>query len=172
MRAARITTITALLLIGVGALVAAFNGERFQRIKATTAGMAVAPSEPGAVRVAKRYALAARNWSAESYAGSYRRQLVLASPAHRRALRAAAPTSTYLAQLRADRARSRARFVQAELEPGRNRRRARVLVELREVTSAGGGKQSATTVNEVRLVRPGGRWLVDRWTAVPDIAAL
>ena len=51
----------------------------------------VAPSRrDGAVTVARRYALAARNWTAHSYPASWRRQLALATGPYRRRARCAA----------------------------------------------------------------------------------
>src|SRR4051812_10246119 len=56
-----------------------------------------APADP-AVAVARAYATAARSWTAATYRTAWERQLALAAPGYRRALRAARPTA---AQIRA-----------------------------------------------------------------------
>jgi hypothetical protein len=119
------------------------------------------------VAVARRYALAARNWTADSYSASWWRQLALAAGPYRRHLQAARPTRSQLRALRADHASSLAVLTRAARDLRVRDPRARVLVWLAERTTAGGQVLSGTTCNEVRLRRRDGSWRVTGWTAVP-----
>lgn len=159
------------LLAAVGAIASTDRREA-----AAPAALPVAPSSrppvalarrDGAVTVARRYALAARNWTAHSYPSSWRAQLALATGPYRRGLRAARPTWAQLRVLRADRASNLAVVTRAARDPRVRDPRARVLVWLEERTTAGGQVLAGTTGNEVRLRRRHGGWRVTGWTAVP-----
>jgi hypothetical protein len=126
-----------------------------------------APADP-TVDVARRYALAARNWTVATYRSSWERQIELAVGRYRRALIAKRPGRRELAALRKDRARSDARVLRIERDRRIRPPSARVLVTLDERTAAGGQTIRGATVNEVRLRRQGDRWLVVGWTVIPD----
>jgi hypothetical protein len=125
-----------------------------------------APADP-VVDVARRFALAARNWTPATYRDSWKRQMQLAEGSYHRTLIAKRPGRRELATLRADRARSRARVLQTERDRRLRPPSARVLVTLDEETSAAGQTIRGPTLNEVRLVRRGDRWLVVGWTVIP-----
>ena len=119
------------------------------------------------VDVARRYALAARNWTPATYRSSWERQIELAAGRYRRALIAKRPRRRELVALRKDRARSEAHVLQTAPERHIRPPSARVLVTLDETTTAGGQRIRGATVNEVRLRRRGDRWLVIGWTVIP-----
>ena len=125
-----------------------------------------APADP-IVDVARRYALAARNWTPATYGSSWERQIELAAGSYRRALIAKRPGRSEIVALRKDRARSEARVLQTARDRHIRPPSARVLVTLDETTTAGGQRIRGSTVNEVRLRRRGDRWLVVGWTVVP-----
>lgn len=125
-----------------------------------------APADP-IVDAARRYALAARNWTPATYRSSWDRQIELAAGRYRRALIAKRPGRRELAALRKERARSEAHVLQTARDRHIRPPSARVLVTLDETTSAGGHRIRGATVNEVRLRRRGDRWLVVAWTVVP-----
>jgi hypothetical protein len=125
-----------------------------------------APEDPVA-DVARRYALAARNWTPASYRASWEQQIELAGGSYRRALVAKRPGRDELSALRSDRARSAARVLRLERDPRVRPPAARVLVTLGESTFAAGQTIHGATLNEVRLRRRGGRWLVVGWTVIP-----
>ncbi|MGI8944764.1 MAG: hypothetical protein ACR2GL_00810 [Thermoleophilaceae bacterium] len=116
---------------------------------------------------ARRYALAARNWTPATYRASWERQIALAGGGYRRALIAQRPGPRELLPLRKDRARSNARVLHAERDGSVRAPAARVLVTLREITRAGGQVIGGATLNEVRLRRRGTRWEVIGWTVLP-----
>jgi hypothetical protein len=120
-----------------------------------------------AVDVARRYALAARNWTPATYKGSWERQIELAGGGYRRALVAKRPGPRELAALRGDRARSKARVLGAERDRHVHAPAARVLVALDEITEAGGQTIHGATLNEVRLRRRVSGWQVVGWTVIP-----
>jgi hypothetical protein len=119
------------------------------------------------VDVARRYALAVRNWTPATYRSSWERQIELAGGRYRRALIRRRPGRRELAALREDRARSDARVLRTERDRRIRPPSARVLVTLDERTAAGGQTIRGATVNEVRLRRQGDRWLVVGWTVIP-----
>jgi hypothetical protein len=125
-----------------------------------------APADP-TVDVARRYALAARNWTVATYRSSWERQIELAVGRYRRALIAKRPGRRELVALRKDRARSKARVLRTEPQRRIRPPSARVVVTLEETTSAGGQTIRGATVNEVRLRRHGDQWLVIGWTVIP-----
>jgi hypothetical protein len=119
------------------------------------------------VDVARRYALAARNWTPATYRSSWKRQIELAGGRYRRALIAKRPGRRELVALRKDHARSKAGVLRTEREGHIRPPSARVLVTLDETTTAGGQTIRGVTLNEVRLRRHGDRWLVIGWTLIP-----
>jgi hypothetical protein len=132
------------------------------------------PSEPdnpapadSIADVARRYALAARNWTPATYRASWERQIDLASGRYRNAVIAKRPGRRELIALRKDRARSRARVLRTERVRRVRQPGAHVLVTLDEATSAGGQTIRGATVNEVRLRRHADRWVVVGWTVIP-----
>jgi hypothetical protein len=131
------------------------------------------PSKPSRARadrivdVARRYALAARNWTPATYRSSWERQIELAAGRYRRALIAKRPGRRELVALGKDRARSEAHVLQTARDRHIRPPSARVLVTLDETTTAGGHRIRGVTVNEVRLRGRGDRWLVVGWTVVP-----
>jgi hypothetical protein len=125
-----------------------------------------APADP-VVEVARRYALAARNWTPATYRSSSERQIELAAGRYRRALMAKRPGRRELVALRKGHARSKARVLRTEREGHIRPPSARVLVTLDETTTAGGHTIRGVTLNEVRLRRHGDRWLVIGWTLIP-----
>jgi hypothetical protein len=124
------------------------------------------PADP-IVDVARRYALAARNWTPATHRSSWERQIELAAGRYRRALIAKRPGRQQLVALRKDRARSKTRVLRTERDRRIHPPSARVLVTLDETTTAGGKTIRGATVNEVRLRRHGDQWLVIGWTVVP-----
>jgi hypothetical protein len=125
-----------------------------------------APTDP-IVDVARRYALAARNWTPATYRSSWERQIELAAGRYRRALIAKRPGRSEFVALRKDRARSEAHVLQTARDRHIRPPSARVLVTLDETTTARSQNIRGATVNEVRLRRRGDRWLVVGWTVVP-----
>ena len=119
------------------------------------------------VDIARRYALAARNWVPATYEESWDQQIHLAAGRYRRALVAARPGRRALITLRKEYARSAARVIQAERDPGVRPPAAQVLVTLNETTSAVGQTIRGTTVNLVSLRRYGNQWQVVGWTVLP-----
>lgn len=125
-----------------------------------------APADP-IVDAARRYALAARNWTPATYRSSWDRQIELAAGRYRRALIAKQPGRREFVALRKDRARSKARVLRTERDRRIRPPSARVVVTLEETTSAGGQTIRGATVNEVRLRRHGDQWPVIGWTVIP-----
>jgi hypothetical protein len=124
-----------------------------------------------ALAVARRYAEAAQSWTAANYAETFGERKALATRAHRSDLRAAAPQAAGLRALRAEEASSSVRVLGADLAaPGR--RRARVLLALRERVIAAGELLEQETLNAALVVRERGRWRVDGWTLVPSEGAI
>jgi hypothetical protein len=131
------------------------------------------PSKPSRARadpivdVARRYALAARNWTPATYRSSWERQIELAAGRYRRALIATRPSRREIVARLKDRARSKAHVLQTACDRHIRPPSARVLVTVDETTTAGGQRIRGATVNEVRLRRRGDRWLVVGSTVVP-----
>jgi hypothetical protein len=125
-----------------------------------------APVDP-VVDIARRYALAARNWTPATYQASWERQIELASGRYRRALIAKRPGRRELVALREDQARSRVRVIRTERDQRLRPPAARVLVALDETSSAGGQTIRGVTLNEMRLRHHGQHWLVIGWTVLP-----
>jgi hypothetical protein len=125
-----------------------------------------APVDP-VVDIARRYALAARNWTPATYQASWERQIELAGGRYRRALIAKRPGRRELVALGNDQARSRVRVIRTTRDRRVRPPAARVLVALDETTSAGGQTIRGVTLNKVRLRRLGERWLVIGWTVIP-----
>jgi hypothetical protein len=124
-------------------------------------------SSPDPVEIARRYALAARNWAPATFEESWERQIQLAAGHYRRELVAARPGARELLALGEDHARSAARVIRAERDPGVRPPASRVLVTQNETTSAAGQVIRGTTVNEVRLRRYRNQWRVVGWTVLP-----
>lgn len=120
-----------------------------------------------AVAVARRYALAARNWTAANYEDAWERQIVLAGGAYRQALIAQRPGRRELVALRRDRAWSKAGLLRLERERHIQLPNARVRVVLDETTNAGGQRIRGETLNEVGLRRYHVGWRVIAWTVIP-----
>jgi hypothetical protein len=117
--------------------------------------------------VARRYALAARNWTPSTYRSAWERQIKLASGRYERALRAKRPGRREIAALHADHARSTAQVLRTERDRRAHPPNARVLVTLDETTSAAGQTIRGVTLNEVRLRDERGTWRVTGWTVIP-----
>ena len=139
--------------------------DRQQRERDVTASKET--SRDPAVDIARRYALAARNWTSTSYRASWEVQLRLAGGRYRRELVSTRPDAAKLAALKRDRAASRARVVRAQRDPAVRPPAARVFVTLDEMTVAGGQAVRGLTLNEVRLTSRRGRWRVTGWTVIP-----
>jgi hypothetical protein len=120
-----------------------------------------------AVGVARRYALAARNWTAATYEDAWERQIKLAGGGYRRGLIAKRPGRRELIALRSDGARSEVRVVRFERDRHVRLPTARVLVVLDETTHAGGQRIQGETLNEVRLRWYRVGWRVVGWTVIP-----
>ena len=128
---------------------------------------AAAASSDGVVAVARAYARAARDWTADTYRRAWRRQLSLATGRYRRQVHAARRTLAQLDALRVDRAARLAVVTRVRRDRGLAAPRARVLVWLDERTTAAGQTVTGTTRNEVRLMLEAGRWRATGWTALP-----
>ena len=124
-------------------------------------------SRDAAVDIARRYALAARNWTSTTYRASWEVQIRLAGGRYRRELVSTRPDAAQLAALEHDRAASRARVVQTQRNPALRPPAAHVFVVLDETTVAGGQTVRGLTLNEVRLSSGRGRWRVTGWTVIP-----
>jgi len=124
-------------------------------------------SRDPAVDIARRYALAARNWKSTSYRASWEVQIRLAGGRYRHELVATRPDAAQLAALKRDQAASRASVVRAQRDPALRPPVARVFVVLDETTVAGGQTIRGHTLNEVRLRSQRGRWKVTGWTVIP-----
>ena len=120
-----------------------------------------------AVDIARRYALAARNWTSTSYRASWEVQIRLAGGRYRRELVATRPDAAHFAALKRDQAASRASVVRAQRDPALRPPVARVFVVLDETTVAGSQTIRGHTLNEVRLSSRRGRWRVTGWTVIP-----
>jgi hypothetical protein len=119
------------------------------------------------VNVARRYALAARNWTAASYQAAWEQQIALAGGRFRRALVTQRPGRRQLSALRRERASSTARVLRTARSARAQGPIVDVLVTLQETTRAGGQIVRGVTLNEARLRRRGKRWLVVGWTVIP-----
>jgi hypothetical protein len=124
-------------------------------------------SRDPAVDIARRYALAARNWTPTSYSVRWEAQIRLAGGRYRHELTSTRPDAAQLAALERDRAISRARVVRAQRDPAVRPPAANVFVVLDETTVAGGHAVRGLTLNEVRLTNWRGRWRVTGWTVIP-----
>jgi hypothetical protein len=120
-----------------------------------------------AVDIARRYALAARNWTFTSYRASWEVQIRLAGGRYRRELVSIRPAAAHLAAIERERSASRARVVHAQRDPAVRPPAAQVFVVLDETTVAGGQAIRGHTLNEVRLRSRRGRWRVTGWTVIP-----
>jgi hypothetical protein len=120
-----------------------------------------------AVDIARRYALAARNWTSTSYRASWEVQIRLAGGRYRRELVSTRPDAAHLAALGRERAASRARVIHAQRDPAVRPPAAEVFVVLDETTVAGGQTIRGHTLNEVRLSSRRERWRVTGWTVIP-----
>jgi hypothetical protein len=120
-----------------------------------------------AVDIARRYALAARNWTSTSYRASWEILIRLAGGRYRRELVSTRPDAAQLAALKRERAASRARVVHAQRDRAVPPPAAQVFVVLDETTVAGGQTIRGHTLNEVRLSSRRGRWRIIGWTVIP-----
>ena len=120
-----------------------------------------------AVDIARRYALAARNWTSTSYRASWEVQIRLAGGRYRRELLSTRPDAAQLAALDREPTASRAHVERAQRDPAVHPPAARVFVVLDETTVAGGQTIRGHTLNEVRLSSRRGRWRVTGWTVIP-----
>jgi hypothetical protein len=139
--------------------------DRRQQERDGTAGKGA--SRDPAVDIARRYALAARNWASTSYRASWEVQIRLAGGRYRRELVSTRPDAAQLAALERERAASRARVLHAQRDPAVRPPAAQVFVVLDETTVAGGQTIRGHTLNEVRLSSRRGRWRVTGWTVIP-----
>jgi hypothetical protein len=119
------------------------------------------------IELAASYALAARNWTPATYADSWQQQIGLAGGRNRRELEARRPGPVELRALREDRARSKAKLVQAQRDQRIEAPDAQVLVTLNETTVAGGQTIQGLTVNRVELRKLARRWRVLGFTVLP-----
>jgi hypothetical protein len=124
-------------------------------------------SRDPAVDIARRYALAARDWTSTTYRASWEVQIRLAGGRYRRELVSTRPDAPHLAALKRDQAASRASVVHAQRDPAVRPPAAQVFVVLDETTVAGGQTIRGHTLNEVRLRSRRGRWRVTGWTVIP-----
>jgi hypothetical protein len=120
-----------------------------------------------AVDIARRYALAARNWTSTSYRAGWEGQIRFARGRHRRELVSTRPDAAQLAALERERAASRARVLHAQRDPAVRPPAAQVFVVLDETTVAGGQTIRGHTLNEARLISRHGRWRITGWTVIP-----
>ncbi len=123
--------------------------------------------DEGAEGVARRYALAARNWTPATYRAGWKTQIGLSAGRYRTELVAALPGAAELRSLTRDRASSRARVIRSDVDGGAGPGRARAFVTLDELTTANEVQIAGRTLNEVRLVRREGSWRVVGWTMLP-----
>ena len=165
------------LVVVVAAILAALGGSKSgdpagpKRPSQPATGVRSLPSErravDPAVDVARRYALAARNWTAATYEDSWERQIELAGGAYRQALIAQRPGRQDVVALRSDQAWNKARSLRLDRDRHKRLPTARVLVVLEETTNAGGQRIRGDTLNEVRLRRYRVGWRVVGWTVIP-----
>ena len=120
-----------------------------------------------ALDIARRYAVAARNWTSTSYRASWEVQIRLAGGRYRRELLSTRPDAAQLAALDREPTASRAHVERAQRDPAAHPPAARVFVVLDETTVAGGQTIRGHTLNEVRLSSRRGRWRVTGWTVIP-----
>lgn len=134
----------------------------------TPAATSAAAPQPDATleRTAVAYALAARNWSGDTYLTAWRRQHRLTGGGYRRRFERARPTRAELAGLQVERASSIA-VLAGPPRAFRVGRAGRVVVELHERTATAGQSVIARTRNRVILSRHGGQWRVTGWTILP-----
>jgi hypothetical protein len=118
------------------------------------------------VRVARAYTLAATNWSAVSYPVAYRRQLTLARGPLRRQLRAHAPGTAQLRQLRVDAASRLGVVLDARLHSTRSRETGRVVFRVDEQRELAGRRTHTSSRYLLRLRRHARRWYVVGFTAI------
>ena len=121
---------------------------------------------PAAGRVALRYTLAARSWTASTYRAKYGRRLLLSAGPLRRALEQTRPTRKQIASYRAEDARLDANPLEATRLLG-SPTQTRYRIALVERSRAAGEvvRQRATYLVELRRLR--GRWFVARFTVEP-----
>lgn len=117
--------------------------------------------------LAVRYALIARNWTPATYRASWHRQIVLATGAQRHELASTLPRRADVNAVRQDHASSRAALAGLRRDTRVRVPRARVLVVLRETTTAAGQTVTGRTVNDVMLRRIRVGWRVAGFTIVP-----
>ena len=117
-------------------------------------------------RVALRYALAARTWTATTYEAQYRRQLALSGGPLRRELKRAPPTHRQLAGYRTDDATAAATAI-AITPLLDTATQARYEVVLEERSSASGQTVGQRARYLVELRRDPGGWLVTAFTIQP-----
>jgi hypothetical protein len=139
--------------------------DRQQQERGRTASREAGRDPP--VDIARRFALAARNWTPGSYRAGWEVQIRLAGGRYRRELVSTRPDAAQLAALERERAASRARVVHARRDPAVRPPAAQVFVVLDETTVAGGQTIRGHTLNEVRLTSRRGRWRVTGWTVIP-----
>jgi hypothetical protein len=126
----------------------------------------VGDARDGAVQTARAFALAARGWTATSLRAQWRRQVTLSTGQLHRTLRGAPPLRADLQRLRADGAAATATILEvATIEAGPAR--VRLLIRLREQTTAAGQTTEQTTDNQVDVVRRGAGWRVATFTLAP-----
>ncbi|MQA75694.1 MAG: hypothetical protein GEU88_15365 [Solirubrobacterales bacterium] len=177
MSSSRFSLLVVAALIAVGGVIYAsadvdVGGDADTPPRARSAESVQAGAEDPAVALARRYALAARDWTARTYERSRARQRRLAGGGYREALARTPTPPGYVARLRKQRARSVARVVATTREPSARRGVARVLVQLREQTKTRQQALERTVVYEV-LVRPiDGQRRVVGWTILPGIDGL
>ena len=119
------------------------------------------------VDIARRYALAARNWASTSYRAGWEVQIRLAAGRYRRELLSTRPDAAQLAALDREPTASRAHVEHAQRDPALRPPVARVFIVLDETTVAGSQTIRGHTLNEVHLRSRRGRWRVTGWTVIP-----
>ncbi|MCP9491809.1 MAG: hypothetical protein MSC31_18330 [Solirubrobacteraceae bacterium MAG38_C4-C5] len=118
--------------------------------------------------LAARYVLVATNWTPETFRASWERQTELATDSWRSTLEDAPPSEAEIDALREEETSSSSQVLRLQRDTRVGEPGARVLVEVKETTTALGQRLEGKTVHEVTLRRADdGGWGVEGYTIVP-----
>jgi hypothetical protein len=117
--------------------------------------------------LAARYALVATNWTPETFRQSRERQEELATGSWRQILEDTPVSQAEIDALAEEETSSRSQLLRLQRDTRVAEPEARVLVELKEATTALGQTVEGRTVHEVTLRRTDDGWGVDGYTIVP-----
>lgn len=125
------------------------------------------PALDDAEDLAARYALVATNWTPETFRQSRERQEELATGSWRQILEDTPVSQAEIDALAEEETSSRSQLLRLQRDTRVAEPEARVLVELKEATTALGQTVEGRTVHEVTLRRTDDGWGVDGYTIVP-----